>query len=465
MRLSSEAIMTTQLQHRGRRSGILRSAGAALGSAVTLAPAVLVLTLILSTAASSAVEKVLHNFTDGKDGKHPAARLLFDPAGNLYGVTAYGGISSESTCVIIGCGVVFEMRPASSGIWKYKVLHTFCLVRDCADGAFPSGGLISDSAGNLYGSTSGSGNIVACIGYGCGVVYRLSPTPSGPWNYTVLFTFPGGSGGARPGILTLDSAGNLFGEATIGGHVGASCDYYAGCGLVFELTPNPGDTTWTEKVLHTFTGRADGGLPAGGLIFDLSGNLFGTTQAGGIKNLGNCYQTTCGVAFQLTPNPDGTWQETVIHSFTGGSDGGYPTSGLIFDPTGNLYGTSSPGGLSNVFQFTPNPNGGWTEKVIGSIGGSTYAPVLRTSNGNLYGTSANLGAHNGGFVFEYRPNPDGSWTESIIYDFCSRIEHKYRCLDGNENFAGLIDDAAGNLYGVTYIGGKNDDGIVFQLQK
>jgi uncharacterized repeat protein (TIGR03803 family) len=291
------------------------------------------------SAGGKWTESVLYAFTGGSDGGNPSYGLIFDTAGNLYGTTESGGSG--------GVGVVFELTPTSDGKWEEKVLHSFSGGRD---GRYPSTGLSLDSAGNLYGGTSFGGNLAHCQGFGCGVVFKLVPTSSGKWKETVLHSFTGGKDGAGPSSsLIFDLAGNPYG-ATGGGGMQGGCQG-AGCGLVFKLTPTS-KGRWKETVLYTFTGGKDGAGPDADLTFDAAGNLYGTTYGGGIANCGYA----CGVAFKLTPASNGKWKESVLHSFTGGNDGGTPASGLILDPKGNLYGSAEYGGADGwgvVFELTP----------------------------------------------------------------------------------------------------------------
>lgn len=309
-------------------------------------------------------ETVLHDFT-GPDGRSPLG-LLRDTTGNLYGTTFLGG---STACGGNGCGVIFETD--TSG--KETVLHSFAA---SADGWYPSGTLLRDSAGNFYGITVSGGDL-ACTGIegsgtGCGVVFKLDTAG----NETVLYTFTGADG-ASAGALLRDSAGNFYGTTFLGGSngsgvifkldtaghetvlhsfsgvdgsyptsllrdaagnlygmtsLGGSGACAGGCGAIFKL-----DTTGKETVLHEFTGT-DGSFPVGSLLRDAAGNLYGTTGSGG--DLACPHPGGCGVVFKL----DTAGNETVLHSFTGGADGWYPIEGLIQDAAGNLYGTTSYGG-------------------------------------------------------------------------------------------------------------------------
>jgi uncharacterized repeat protein (TIGR03803 family) len=267
-------------------------------------------------------EKVLHSFS-GTDGSHPTAGLVRDKAGNLYGTTFYGG---SAPC---GCGTVFKLDPAGTE----TVLYSFT---GGADGKFPSGKLLLDAAGNLYGTTS-EGGIVNCdnLTDGCGVVFKVAPTGT----ETLLYNFNGGSDGAEPHAgLIRDSAGNFYGTGFSAGDLSRNCALNHGCGVVFGLSK-----TGAESALYTFTNGTDGANPAGGLVRDSAGNLYGTTKLGGAG---------FGVVFKL----DSTGGETVLYTFTGNNDGAGPVTGLVRDSAGNLYGTAVFGGDSSegvVFKITP----------------------------------------------------------------------------------------------------------------
>ena len=229
-----------------------------------------------------------------------------------------------------------------------------------------------------------------------------------------------------------------------------------GFGTVFEMTPN-GSGGWTEKVLHNFyISRSDGQTPFAGLVFDRDGNIYGTTEQGGSR--------AAGVVFEMTPNAGGGWTERVIHNFGVGEDGRSPEAGLIFDGAGNLYGTTVLGGTEGdgtVFEMTPDGSGGWRERVIhnfgmGDDGQQPYASLIFDGAGNLYGTTG--GGFFGGYdtVFEMTPDGSGGWTEKVIHNFGMGD-------DGQQPNASLIFDGAGNLYGTTYYGGTENDGTVFEM--
>ena len=288
----------------------------AVSKALAAATMMLIVTLVSASGAAAAdTYKILHTFTWAAN---PSGGLIFDAAGNLYGTTDLGAH---------GYGVVFKLKPNPDGTWTETTLHSF----SGPDGAYPWAGLTLDAAGNLNGTTLQGG------AYGYGTVFKLKPNPDGSWTESVLHSFAGGDGGGPTfGSLIFDAAGSLYGATEMGGAYDE--------GVVFRLTPNP-DGTWTESVLHSFTGGDDGGAPFAPLIFDAAGNLYGATVAGGCHNN--------GVVFKLTPNPDGTWKETVLHTFYG--IGRNPQAGVILDAAGNLYGTTYAGNGNNglVFEITP----------------------------------------------------------------------------------------------------------------
>ncbi len=414
---------------------ISRAATAALAMAVVFA-----LTMALAQPAQGQspamsggwAEKVLHSFNDnGMDEYYPFAGLISDAAGNLYGTTAAGGT--------YGGGTVFELTLQAGVGWTEQVLHNF---GNGTDGSGPFAGLIFDAVGNLYGTTEEGGSS------GWGIVFELTPTSGGGWTETVLHSFQhNGTDGYVPVAgLIFDAAGNLYGTTSGGGTYG-NCTYF-GCGTVFELTPTSGGG-WTEQVLHDFGNGTDGAKPSAGVTFDAAGNLYGTTVEGGTY--------TDGTVFELTPTAGGGWTEQVLWNFGSGTDGAGPYASLIFDAAGNLYGTTWAGGVygaGTVFELTSTAGGGWTEQVLHSLSGdgtdgaNPDAVLTFDAAGNLYSTTYEGGAYSCGgpgcgTVFEMMPTAGGGWTEQVLHSFGSG-------RDGAEPAAGLIFDAAGNLYGTTW---------------
>jgi uncharacterized repeat protein (TIGR03803 family) len=269
--------------------------------------------------SSDGTETVLYAFNGGSDGETPDSNLILDKHGNLYGTTVYGGNLTGPECGDIGCGTVFEVTPAGTE----TILYAF---QGGSDGLQPSGGLIRDVGGSLYGMAGGGGSGSNCAGFGCGTVFSIAPNGT----KSVLYSFQGGSDGSTPvGGLIKDQGGNLYG-ATLGG--GGPCD----CGTVFKLAPDG-----TETVLYAFQEGNDGGIPAAGIIMDKAGNLYGTTFAGGGMH---CSHTSdgCGTVFKLAP--DGT--ETVLFAFFG-KHGVQPEASLLMAKHELLYGTASAGGKYN----------------------------------------------------------------------------------------------------------------------
>jgi len=365
-------------------------------------------------------ETVLHNFTSGNGGIEPVGGVIGDSAGNLYGATFLGGIAPG----ISGQGVVYKLDTAG----HYSVLYTFT---GGADGGQPESGLIRGPAGNLYATTTDGG-----LGYG--VVYKLDAARQ----ETVLYSFTGGPDGGIPyaGVIA-DSEGNLYGTT----HQGGALEE----GVVYKV-----DAAGQETVLHSFTGRGDGGAPLAGVIRDSAGNLYGTTEAGG--------RSGKGVVFKL--NTAG--RETVLYTFTGGADGGVPYAGVIADPEGNLYGTTLAGGVAGACPDPPYNNGcgvvyqldaAGHETVLhtftgGADGGLPYAGVIRDPAGNLYGTASAGGKNGAGVV--YKIDTAGAYT--VLYSFTGGA-------DGDGPDGGVIFDSAGNLYGTTGAGGISGTGVVFKL--
>jgi len=345
-------------------------------------------------------------------------------------------------------------QPAHAQV--YTVLHKF----HGTDGSNPEAAPAIDTAGNLYGTTMGGGDLTCDLPFGCGVIYKLAPAG----HLTVLHVFAGESlafapedGSLPMGGLIADPEGNMYGTSYSGGD---GCRP-SGCGTVFKLNGQ-------DKVvlLHNFAGGPnDGSAPVAGLLRDSAGNLYGSTGSGGVQNV-------FGSAFMLTT--DGA--ETMLHLFTSAPDGSFPQSALTSDPAGNLYGTTAAGGSLNnncmgvgcgtVYELTPGSSG-WTETVIYSFLGGTdgLAPrgnLLQDSAGNFYGVTGgggntNCGSFGCGTVFELSPG-SGGWTESILYRFTG-------ASDGANPAGGLVQDSVGNLYGISTSSGDPTCGCgtVFKL--
>jgi uncharacterized repeat protein (TIGR03803 family) len=359
-------------------------------------------------------------------------------------------------------------------------LYSFCKTYSnyCADGDSPNAQVAIDREGNLY-STTYAGTDNDCLGSGCGGVFELQPLAKGKWGQKVLHSFPANAiDGALPNGVILDAAGDLYGTTNGGGLAGPLCNPF-GCGTLFELTPGSGGE-WTESILYSFcsaSGCEDGAGPAGNLILDAAGNLYGSTADGGSTTNEHCRRTGCGIVFEIEKQSDGTWTEKVLHRFSF-VDGGIPFGSLVFDAKGNLYGTTNAGGayeLGTVFELTHNANGSWTESVLYSFnttdGRSPLAGLIFDDAGNLYGTTYEGGTgaacvytYGCGTVFELSPGPNGSWTEQVLYNFCGTDTGI--CQDGANPWGSLILERSGSLLGTTYIGGTyGTSGTIFRLTR
>jgi len=266
------------------------------------------------------------------DGASPVAGLIADAKGNLYGTTYGGGT--------IGDGNVFRLAPDGTE----TSLYSFCTKTHCADGLWPLAGLVADAQGNLYGTTVAGGGTDSCgilSGAGCGVVFELATDGT----LSILHAFTGGSDGAYPtGALMFDSEGNLYGT-TVGGGSDANCGVGAyGCGTVFKIAAAGGG----ESVLYAFQGGSDGGYPTSGVVADSDDNLYGVTAAGG--GTGNCGLKSksltvkgCGTAFEIAA----AGGESILYVFKGTKGaGGYPIFGLIQNKAGKFFGATTSGGVT-----------------------------------------------------------------------------------------------------------------------
>jgi hypothetical protein len=376
--------------------------------------------------------KVLHDFSGGDDGGGPVlfAALAADKDGNLYGA---GGGGSIKNCEGWGCGVVFEMVRGTKGTWKEKVLYNSA--DPWTDGIFDSP-LARDIHANLYGCTSR---------YGVNApMFELKPG-SPQWIFNPIWP-PGCIG---PVGLVTDTAGNLYGEFG-----------NASSGGVSELSPT--SDGWVYANLYEFCPSGsdcrDGIEPLAPFSWDSEGNLYGTTYDGGYPYP----KCSCGVAFQMTPNGDGTWTYHVLHRFTDGNDGGHPYGSLTVDASGAVYGTTTYGGPhrnGNVFKLV-QAGSRWKLAVLYGFpnpddGLAPGSNLVFDKAGNLYGTAGTPACNGGcGVIFKLSPQKNGKWNYSVL--------HRFSMTDGNYP-NGLTMDSEGNLFGTTTGGGKYGYGVVFEI--
>ena len=333
---------------------------------------------------------------------------------------------------------ILATQPAQAQ--TFKVIYTFT---GHTSAAHPLAGLTIDQQGNLYGTTAWGGK------YDGGTVYELQPTQSG-FTYNQLHSFGHGADGSFAwGGVTLGSNGILYGTTAGGGSNGD--------GAVFKLRQtscHSAPCPWAETVLYSFTGQSDGRNPQAGVILDAKGNIYGTNVNGGGSKV--------GVAYEMKPSGSG-WTYEVLYTFTGAQDGANPSSLLMFDSAGNLYGTAATGGDSGcsgfgcgtVYELTHSASG-WTEHTLysfqgGTDGGEPAAGLVADTEGNLYGTTP--GIIDGGTVFELSPFA-GSWMFNLAYDANG---------SGPGPVNTLIRDSAGNLYGSSWGDGLYGQGVVFKL--
>jgi uncharacterized repeat protein (TIGR03803 family) len=397
----------------------------------------LALALALAQGTASAATTTLLVPFNGTNGSAPQGALVADAQGNLYGTAQAGGSAND--------GTVFKLtRPATAGApWKLTTLLTFT----GANGAQPVASLLFDKNGNLYGTALQGGT-------GYGLVFELTPPKPGKiaWKQTILLTFTGANGNSPQGGLIADASGNLYGTTIVGGPGTANA------GTVFRLAPPAaGKTAWTPAILTTFNGAPSGARPAGNLVFDADGNLYGTTTAGGSGD---------GTVFELIPpaKAEPPWTLKTIFQF-GGTNGTEPYAGPLIDSAGNLYGTAAEGGKSNdglVYRLNKPAAGKstWTETILADFSGKdgTYPFAALAAAGDvLYGVTQNGGAQGNGNVFQLAPPSSGKgpWTETVL----ATLMGKY----GAAPDAALYIDASGNLFGTTETGGKSADGTVFEV--
>jgi uncharacterized repeat protein (TIGR03803 family) len=379
--------------------------------------------LIISATqpAHAQTYSVLYNFTDkGSAGGDPYGGPILDQQGNLYGTTYLGGS--------YGSGSIYELSPSGSS-WTYQTLYS---LKGVTDGAGPGYGSVAFGPDHmLYATTEGGGYF--------GTAVAICDCPQKEY---VVHRFGNGTDGGEPmnGVVFAPS-GNFYGTTLVGGNNGN--------GAVFEIKSS--GNTWIETSIYKFAGGADAINPVATVSIDAHGNLYGTAPAGGAYSNGAVYE--------LSHSATG-WNETVLYSFQGLSDGANPVGGVIVDPSGNLYGTTFDGGDNGggvVYELSPN-GAGWNFTVIYSLTGGYSGPynkLTRDLNGNLYGTTTTSGASSLGTVFKLSP-ANGSWTFTDLYDFPGGN-------DGGFPYGALAVDANGNIFGTATIWGSDNQCVLFEI--
>lgn len=385
--------------------------------------------------------QVLHTFSGGGDGSNPYAGLTADGAGNFFGTTESGGSRRH--------GTVFKLKNTGSG-WILNTLYSFNSGNN--DGGEPQARVAIGPDGALYGTTTDGGP------YDVGTIYKLTPpatfchSVSCPWTETILHTFPDpfSTDGFYPsGDLTFDQAGNLYGTTNSGGSGMPYGCAGLGCGVVYQVARLQG--TWTENIVHEFTGGSDGGNPYAGVLLDPSGNIIGSASDGGVDGF--------GLVFQLATSG---WQEITLYQFHLATDGRSP-GGLVQDAAGNLYGITGVGGYNDsgtVYELVPG-NGSWNFELIYPFPPESQpaSPLTRDGAGNLYGTTFEGGAYNYGMVFKLT-HSGGTWTVTSLHDFTGGS-------DGFDPDGQLVLDGNGNIFGTAHAGGggpcTRGCGVIYEI--
>ncbi|HSC20063.1 MAG TPA: choice-of-anchor tandem repeat GloVer-containing protein [Rhizomicrobium sp.] len=398
-------------------------------------------------------------------------------------------MKSIGLSLLANCAFITLVHAAS-----VNVIYSF---EGGADGEYADTDLVRDSAGNLYGTTVQGGT------HASGTVWQLHPNGDGSWTHIVLYSFSGGADGAEPykGV-TLDAAGNIYGTAVTGG--GGVCE--GGCGVAYKLTNNGG--SWTQSVIHQFTGGDDGSGPGARLTLDDSGNVYGMAPTGGANGAGTIFEMRpakhgtyrlkvlhaftgidgiggsagalvmhdgslfgaataggtngAGTIYRLSLDQRGMWKFKVIYNFLDEPDAGFPYGGLTFDALGNIYGTTyyaCANDIGCVYELSPR-RGEWKEKVLysfsGSDGSGPIGSVNLDSAGNIYGTTSEGGAAADGVIFKLVPGAHRHWSENVVHSFAGSP-------DGEYAYNGMLDDGAGHFFGTTVHGGAHDDGAIYQF--
>jgi uncharacterized repeat protein (TIGR03803 family) len=384
----------------------------------------------LIAAARAQTENILYNFPEF--GGYELGPVVLDKSGNVYGLAGAGGL--------YGCGAVYELVN-SGGTWSESDIYDFTCGVD--GGGAHASGLTFDSAGNLYGTTAFFG------AHGFGVVFELVNS-GGVWTETVLYSFPGKAGGSTPlAGVTIGADGNLYGTTSKGGN--KTCGGKGPrslCGLVYMLSNSGG--SWKSTVIHFFSGGSvDGQHPGSPLTLDPDGNIYGTAGGGKFDH---------GVVYKLTKSKKagGAWTESILDYFKLSGRGCGPGSGVVFDNAGNLYGSSGCGSGGGVVYQLKKSGTKYVENIIfrNATTPTDNGTLALDSLGNVFGTTQYGAGYRGfGRVFELAA---GTWNYTDLHDFNSKG-------DGSQPYSAVVLDSSGNLYGTTFLGGSNGEGIVYQI--
>ncbi|HEY7993584.1 MAG TPA: choice-of-anchor tandem repeat GloVer-containing protein [Candidatus Eremiobacteraceae bacterium] len=406
-------------------------------------------TTLFSFPHAQSQETVLRKFQAGFDGFGPRAGVIFDSAGNLYGTTFDGGSAA-------GAGTVYRMTPPSApgGAWTETILHRFSY-HSISQGLSPWGGLAMDQSGDLFGTAWLGGTCGSC-----GLVFELSPPnrAGARWKYQIIHDFQGdGFDGINPlANITIDPTGaHIFGTTASGGT--GSC--MGGCGTVWELTKSGG--IWAETIIHSFPAHGSGedsfGGTAGGVTLDGAGDVYGTTVFDGFG---------IGTVFELSPPTQGSkWAYQDIYAFKNQADGSNPSAGVSFDSHGDLFGTTNSGGVQGcygsgcgtVFRLHRRIDGTWSHSILYAFrgtgdGGTPSASVIVSAAGNIYGTTQIWGTGNGctgsgcGVAYVLTQSA-GMWSETVLHTFLHGA-------DGYVPYGELVLGPNGLIFGATQFGGK-----------
>ncbi len=401
---------------------------------LVFAPALLfALTMITTQSAQSQTLNILYAFTGGAHGFYPDG-VIFDRSGNLYGTYENDPYFN---------GAVFELMHRNSS-WILEPLYAF---QGGQSPHNPEGTMVFGPDGALYGTTTGGGGMCGNAYYNCGTVFSLRPGSCGSafcfWNNTPVFVFGYDVeyGGFNPssGVI-FDPDGNIYGTTYSGGLYNA--------GTAFQLVRT--ENGWFENVLDNFPFST--AYPSSGLTLDSAGNLYGTSVSGGSYGHGRVYQLV---------HTGEVWTDNTIYSFQGGNDGAYPQGGLIFDAAGNAYGTTQ-GGPGTVYQLSPQADGTWRETVLHLFPSNINGPagnLVMNAAGNLYGLTQGTPGNNPdkwGMIFELSL-VNGSWVFTQLHEFTNG--------DDGSTPSGITIDSAGNLYGACVHAGPYGQGLIWEITR